>query len=281
MGFWSGLAKVGKVALPLAASFIPGVGPAAAGAMKLGSKIGSAALGAGGAVLGGMADAAAANRQTKTDNLLIRDQLGMQGARDFETQQVNRAEMEMKQLEAKRALEADAYRKALKSALAMNMQDASFSRPEGVPMIAFSGGARPSAIGEQGRNAAAIMNNKATQQLMSETQGVDTKMAPAEKYKMAEMPEQSVWEKVAGPASLGLAAASHIMEGRQAAAGAEKAATDRAAKIEQMVNTPLTQVPMDLPNMGIARRAAAINPALLQMPELPPMATQPIRYAGR
>lgn len=220
MGFWGTLAKIGKVALPVAATVMTG----GAAAPLAGKALAGTLIGAAGSALAGGADAAASNREAKTQNLMVRDQLGMQGARDFENQQQYRAELQMKQLEAQRALEADAYRKALKSALALNMKDAAFDRPSNVPTLRFSGGSRPSALGAEGAQAARLMNNKSLQALMSEDQGVNAKMSAPEKYKMADMPEQSIWEKLAGPAGLAMTAAGKVMDARNAAARAGEGA---------------------------------------------------------
>jgi hypothetical protein len=53
------------------------------------------------------------------------------------------------------------YSDAMRSALAMNMKDASFARPEGVPDIKMQGGAKPSSLGLEGMLAARAMNKQA------------------------------------------------------------------------------------------------------------------------
>jgi hypothetical protein len=56
MGFWSGLGKVFKVAAPIAASFIPGLGPIASTLVSAGTGAAAGAIGGGkkGALIGGL-----------------------------------------------------------------------------------------------------------------------------------------------------------------------------------------------------------------------------------
>lgn len=222
IGFWGKLAKglaiggAGLATVMTAGAASPaiagalGMSAGTAGAIGAGAGAASKILGAVGGAASGAADAAAANRGEETRTLLTRDSLGMQAARDFENAQQNRAKLQLDQQDAARTSETDAYKKALKSALAMHMQDVSVNRPDGVPMIRFSGGARPSAIGPEGREAAALLNNKALQRLMGDG---DPRMelAPLEKYRMADAPRPGFAERVAGPAGLILSAGSEIL----------------------------------------------------------------------
>jgi hypothetical protein len=264
MGFWSTLAKVGKVALPVALA-ATGVGIPAAAAITAGAgiaskkaqggswgdslkegaidgAIGGATAGIGGslaksaasvgaksglmsgvksallnpeviggvgATLGGMADASAKNRAADTQVNIQRDTQGIAAARDFENAQQNRAKLELDQQEADRTASTDAYKKALKSALALNMSDVHMNRPQGVPVMEFAGGSRPSAIGAQGKAAAELMNNQAMQHLMDGPQ--HTAMTPVQKYALSDLPQQSTFEKIAGPAGLGAATLGQIM----------------------------------------------------------------------
>lgn len=191
MGFWSSLGKglLGVGGL-IAAPFTGGASAAT---------ILPAILGAGGAVAGAIGEA-------KTQNRGVQDNFAQQALRDFETQQVNRARLDLDRREDDRAAEQTAFQNAIRSALAKNMQDAAFSRPEGVPMIAFSGGARPSALGEEGREAAALMNNRAMQALMTGP----SPHTPLSDPTLLEPKKAGFWEKLLGPVGLGLTAASNF-----------------------------------------------------------------------
>lgn len=190
MGFWSGLGKV----LGGAASFIPGVGP-----------IASNIIGAAGNAIGAMGDQAAQNRGEADRMNLSRDQLRLQDASNFERALMDRQLLDLKRRDETRNESKDAYVMALKSALAKNMGDVSFDRSgfkTPVANIRFSGGARPSALGVEGREAAAVMNNQALQRLMN-PQGFSDVPAP-ERMKFSEPEKKSIWEKIAGPVGMGL-----------------------------------------------------------------------------
>lgn len=218
MGFWSNLGHGLAKAAPIVAA---GALTAATGGAAAPTLWGTIA-GAAGAGLSGAADAAAQNRGEQTNDLMRRDALKLQAARDLEGQKVDRAKIELERQDSDRTSEADAYKKALKSALAMHMQDVHMARPEGVPNINFSGGARPSAIGDEGRQAAALLNSKALQHLMTGDTHMD--MGQATETPLSEMPKASIWEKLAGIGGLGLstlgAISSHMPAQSAAAPGA-------------------------------------------------------------
>lgn len=198
MGFWSGLGKAltigaGAVAAPFT------------GGMSLAATL-PAILGGAGSVIGAMGGAATQNRGSEAN-------FAQQAMRDHENALINREVLKLRQAEDSRTTEEDNFRKALVSALGMNMQDAKFSR-EGfrspVANISFSGGARPSALGTQGREAASLLNNQALQRLMA---------GPPERTELpalerAEMPKASIWERLAGPVGLGLSVAGAGLDAR-------------------------------------------------------------------
>jgi hypothetical protein len=130
---------------------------AASSASNIAANILSGAQAAGQAS-GNAAAAREAGRKTETDNIVTQDQQRLQATTAKENAVQGRAGIEIDQRTEGRAAGNDAYKNALLSALAMNMQDVSINRPKGVPHMSFSGGARPSAIGEQGREAAGLMN---------------------------------------------------------------------------------------------------------------------------
>lgn len=200
MGFWSNIGKVLSVGGGLAAA------PFTGGASLLPTILEGA-----GAVVGGMGNAATANRGEQDRTNLTRDQIGLSAANSFENALQNRARLEIDQRQEGRDAEKAAYLNALKSALAMNMQDAHFDRSgfkTNVPNISFSGGARPSAIGAQGREAAALLNNSSLQKLMAPQP--TTELPAAERYQMHEPSKASFWEKLAGPLGMGLTIAGKV-----------------------------------------------------------------------
>jgi hypothetical protein len=159
----------------------------------------------GGALLSGGAGASAANRGEQANQQFNRDQLLTTQARDAANNSLQRGQLELDTQKADRESQADAYIKALRSALAMNMKDVQFSR-EGfrspVSNISFNGGMRPSAIGQQGIDAATELNRQAMLRLID-----GDKHTPVDDYKAPEVtppPEAGFWEKLAGPIGLGL-----------------------------------------------------------------------------
>lgn len=207
MGFWGGLGKVLGAVAPVAASFIPGVGP-----------IASKVLSGAGSAIGAMGGAASANRGEQDKMNLSRDQLAIQEAGRYENSLQNRARLELDQRSQADAERKQAFADALRSALAMNMQDAKFDRSgfkTPVANISFSGGARPSAIGAQGRDAGAMMNNSALQRLMSPEPMQE--LPAAERVKASEPSKASFWEKLAGPLGMGLTVAGQFGGQPQAA----------------------------------------------------------------
>ncbi len=186
------MAKVGKGALGL----IPG------------GNIASAAFDIGGSLLSGGAKAAGANRSEKDlfNQNADRSRVTARG-QDIQNEQA-KADLALRGQTQTRSNADDDYRQALRSALAMNIKDAAFSRPQGVANISFTGGGRPSAIGTQGRAAAEVMNNLALQRLMNpETQ---PQIAAVEKFAASEPTKASFWEKLAGPLGAGMTAVASL-----------------------------------------------------------------------
>jgi hypothetical protein len=196
MGMWS---KIGSALLTggaaIAAPFTGGTSLAALPAI----------LGGAGAVVGAMGGAATANRGEQDKLNLSRDSIGLGANNAYENALQGRAVLELKQREAAQLAEQEAFKSALRSALAMNMKDVSVDRSQfksNVPTISFAGGARPSAIGPQGLEAAGAMNNLALQRLLSPPQ--DKELPAVEKFQQSEPSKASFWEKLAGPVGLGL-----------------------------------------------------------------------------
>jgi hypothetical protein len=163
MGFWSGLLKgaAGIVGAPFTGGASLAMLPSA-----IGDFVGSGgegegegegeggigwgnAIGAGLSTAGNMAKGREAGRQSEFQNSVIRNQQDLR-QRDFANES-----------------QSDAYHKAMISALGMNVQDASITRPAGVPDTAMRGGLRPSALGTEGRAAAGMLHGKAMERLQN------------------------------------------------------------------------------------------------------------------
>jgi hypothetical protein len=80
----------------------------------------------------------------------------------------------------------------------MNMRDVVANRPEGIPTISFGGGPRPSAIGQQGRDAGAVLNQKAMERLISGEKF--DQLPPIERMQAPEHKNAGFWENLLGTA---------------------------------------------------------------------------------
>lgn len=170
MGFWSGLGNVlKKVALP-AASIVGTIatGGAAAPLTGLAAKLAAAGKVAGiaGDVAGSLAKGRETGRDKENAQTITQDQLRLAAAREFEDARMNRADLDLKRRADGRVATENNFRNSLLGALAKNMQDGSFNRPDGVPTIALSGGLRPSALGVEGRAAGEALNAQALKSLL-------------------------------------------------------------------------------------------------------------------
>jgi hypothetical protein len=201
MGFWgsllNGIADVG-------ASLIPG-GSLAKDAVKAG-------LEASGAIAGGMSKAGAQNTSAQNANNFSADQLRLAGQGQNENAQEARAQLELQQQAADRTAQSDAYTKALRSALALHQGDVSLNRPQGVSNVSFSGSPRPSMLGPEGHEAAALLNNQALQSLMNGPK--HTALAPlAPAFQPTPIKGVGLGTNILGATGLGLSAIGAAMPG--------------------------------------------------------------------
>ena len=239
MGFWSSLGKIGKIAAPIAASFIPGVGPIAG---KL--------LGGAGEIAGSLAEGAAANRTEADKRSLDQDRTRVTDEISLRNAELERAKLPSDLRTNEDAQARNAYKDALKASLARNMQDVSFGpRPKGVPTMSFSGGSRPSAIGEGGRKAAEIMENQALQRLLNPEARVA--MSPLERVKMSEAQKAGMMEKILGPLGMGLNVAGKFADGM-----------GPSAKASDVVDSDLTPLANALLKPPTANFATPIVPTM-------------------
>lgn len=152
-------------------------------------------IGGAGKVIGAMGDQAGQNRAE-------RDVVAGGMNRDYERALMGRADIELAQRQAGDNEAAEAYRQAMRAALATNMQDVTMDRSgfrSDVADVSFMGGGRPSAIGPEGRAAAMSMGARA-QKILDDPEPY-MRVDPAEKQ---EPETASFWEKLAGPVGLGL-----------------------------------------------------------------------------
>lgn len=193
MGFWSGLGNVLKVGAPLAASFIPGVGPMA-------SKILSG-IGAGGEVLsnigrvsGDAAQGVVDQRNVQNQQQPAYDRNKLERAALLERMGMDRAQMGITAPDARTS-------QVVRGDTLQNIQDfkTSVDRSGARPAYSSTGGLRPSVLGPASREAGGELSRQALMALMTKSD------VPA----MTDVPEMSdpkgsgVLEKTLGGVGLG------------------------------------------------------------------------------
>lgn len=221
------------------------------------SQIGNAADTVG-QVVGHSADVAAQNRQiqnaqdvTRAGLQTSKDQLALQAKQELANEQAQAANTAIAEEAAKEKQQADAYAKAMQGALGKNIQDVSIDTSQfktAVPNIHFTGGVRPSAFGQEGRDASAALNNQAMQALLNPPSlpAVPTPTAYQQTQPTVPEPaEAGFWEKLAGPLGFGLTVAGQAAQ-RNAAPG--------VTITPNTVGNPTTGVthsPADIPFAGV------------------------------
>lgn len=184
MGFGGFLKGLGKVALNVGPALLTGGAslPAtmgATGAMK-GASMLTKALGIAGKaapVISGLAAGKQKGREAENAAAAAAQDFALKSQGQHEGQVMDRAGLDLKRRQFGIDSEGDAFKKAMQSAVAKNIQDVNFSGvPSDVPVIRFSGGNRPSAMGPEGRAAAALMNQKAMERLTKGEQFDDLPM---------------------------------------------------------------------------------------------------------
>jgi len=198
VGFWSTLGKIGLATAGIAGTpFSGGTSLAATLPMIAGTAASSIASGI------------QANREKKNKNAADQAAFNLQERNAAENALQNRAGIDLQQRAFSQGAQTDAYKKALQSALAMNVQDAKISRPPGMNQFNFTGGLRPSALGEQGKLAAETMNKLAMEKLMN-----GEKFAPLPALERTAAPEYKnagFWENLMG----GIGAVGNAVSGAQ------------------------------------------------------------------
>lgn len=161
----------------------------------------------GGNVLSGITQGMTDNRTEQDTRNLAQDSLRTSIAATEAANQTNRANTQIAQEAAARAEQAAAFRNSVLGQLAGNMQDVSLDRSQfrsNVPTTSFSGGLRPSAIGETGREAGRVLSTQALDRLRNPTAWEDlpTYEAPT----LSEPTNASFWEKLLSPVAAGTSA---------------------------------------------------------------------------
>ena len=135
----------------------------ASGKGGLGKVIGTA-----GDVATGIEEGRAKDRSNQNDFNVVQDRNKIVANQNYEDALLGRAGLDLKQRQFSQDSQNNAYKNAIRSALGMNLQDVTLGGvPKDVPVIEFKGGLRPSAMGPQGRAAAALLNQKAMASLMN------------------------------------------------------------------------------------------------------------------
>ena len=135
------------------------------------------------AVAGSLGAGMGAGRQEENAARVGQADFGQSEAQRVENALMNRGQLDLQQRQFGLTSQNNAYRNALLSSLMKNMKDVSMARPEGIPTMSFSGGARPSAFGAEGKAAAEAMNRRAMEALINgekfaELPGIERVAAP-------------------------------------------------------------------------------------------------------
>lgn len=155
MGFWGSIGKGLLGAVGLGAAPFTG-----------GASLATILPGAIGSVAGGLAKGAEKGRESQNTAANDAAKFSLQERAGHEQALENRAGIDLRRKADSREAQGDAYSKAMRGAYGMHVQDVHANRPAGVPTIAFSGGMRPSAYGQEGRDASKTLNEQAMKALM-------------------------------------------------------------------------------------------------------------------
>lgn len=227
MSIFSKIGKVFSVAAPLAASFIPGVGPVAS---KMLSGIGAAggALSNVGAVAGNAAKGATDQRISEGNQAVQYGNMNLNAANDKATQDRANAQggytNALSSAEFNRTGQDRALKNAVSTQVLGNMKDATISGlPSRIHMPTISGGMRPSVLTN---NNSALMAQLAQPQIDAPTYN-----APAgyQAPTLPTMPTAGAGEKILGGVGLGSSILGAIGAGLPQNGGMEQMPTFKAS----------------------------------------------------
>lgn len=206
-GFFKSLGKGLLKAAPfIAAPFTGGASLAAAPATGALSKIlgtvGKIAPVAG-AVAGGLASGAQKGREDENTAAQDAALFKLKESGQHEQNLMGREDLALAQKKYSSDQLQKYYALAKNAALTKNMQDVKLTGLDpAIPKVTFSGGSRPSALGQEGRDAAALMFDKAMGGMKD---GETFNTLPAlERVQAAEFKKPGVWENILGATGVGL-----------------------------------------------------------------------------
>jgi len=207
-----------------------------------------------GDLAGSLAKGREAGRLAETAALQQEDLMRLQGQRSYEDALMDRARLDLDRRAFEEQQRQNAWRDTLRSALALNMKDAAFTRPAGVPRITFSGGARPSALGDDARTGAEILNARALVTLMD---GPQFEALPEpERFTPSERPRVGFLDHLLG----GIGVVGGVAD-RQAA---QAAADERESFVRRLLEEVLRQRTQQAPV------SPGVDAGLTGVPSLPP-----------
>jgi hypothetical protein len=183
-----------------------------------------------GSTLGAVGDARAQGRQEQAKTNQAQDQLKLQAqiaqqnamlnaAQQRSNTQTNAADIDLKQKQDARQAPGDILSNALKGGAAARIQDAHMNRPNGVPNMSFSGGLRPSLIGDAGRQAGSEMERQALEQMMNPAKYAELPTADPQlmsMFKPTDLPEAGVLDKILSGAGTIGAVGTGVSQARDA-----------------------------------------------------------------
>lgn len=203
-------------AFPAAAGTAASVAPAAAAPSlwsRLGGAVSSKALGTIGSAASGYAQDLGNERTEGVNYNLLRDQLGLNSERDYNTALTDRGRLDLEQRKYGDTARQDAINETLRSSGIQSFKMP--ERPRGIPNISFTSG-----FNAQARQAADEMGRQAQQRLLTGTKFDD--LPELQRYQLTspeQMPKAGIMERIAGILGLGTTAASGLLDDDDGSAG--------------------------------------------------------------
>jgi hypothetical protein len=221
------------------------------GGILTGSGLGGKIMGTAGDVASGIEKGRASERAGENEFNMGQDRNKIVASQNYEQGLENRAALEMKQQQAGQEYQGSAYRQALLGALGKNLQDVSLGGvPSDVPVVSFGGGLRPSAIGPEGRAAAALLNQKAMANLQAGMH--NTPLPELEKFTPSDYKKGNWVDTILG--GIGTAGKAGDIWNQRTQAGKD---ADWIQKIRDEIEGKQkgTQVPTGVPSDAVMRDA--------------------------
>lgn len=195
----AGVAGTTAAGLGAKAGLMSTIGKSLSGAGTVGKIAGVA-----GPLASGIAASAQKGREATNAAAADAAAFKLKESQDNETNLQNRAGLDLKQRQFGMDSNNNAFKNAMRSAVAKNVQDVSYAAPPGVTIPTVSGGLRPSAMGQEGRDAAGVMNSQAMLSLMN-GEKFDA-LPPLERTAPATYKSAGALENIAGTIGMGAGA---------------------------------------------------------------------------